>query len=115
MAAWLPLRLIARRIRSPRRRAGWRWPFMAAFGWIARSSQSQAPMMWRIASRPSSVRIARFDGNQSRSKRQMTLDVRALTFDVFGTVVDWRTGVIREGQAVLDRPDWPEIADKWRG
>ena len=30
--------------------------------------------------------------------------VQALTFDVFGTVVDWRTGVIREGEALLDRP-----------
>ncbi len=45
----------------------------------------------------------------------VSLDVQALTFDVFGTVVDWRTSVIREGQALLDRPDWPEIADKWRG
>jgi 2-haloacid dehalogenase len=44
----------------------------------------------------------------------MHLDVQALTFDVFGTVVDWRTAVIREGQSLLDRPDWPEIADKWR-
>jgi len=44
----------------------------------------------------------------------MPLDVQALTFDVFGTVVDWRTAVIREGQALVDRTDWPEIADKWR-
>jgi 2-haloacid dehalogenase len=45
----------------------------------------------------------------------VSLDVQALTFDVFGTVVDWRTSVIHEGQALLDRPDWPEIADNWRG
>jgi 2-haloacid dehalogenase len=27
-----------------------------------------------------------------------TLDVTALTCDVFGTVVDWRSGVIRDGE-----------------
>ena len=26
--------------------------------------------------------------------------VRAMTFDVFGTVVDWRTSITREGEAV---------------
>jgi len=28
------------------------------------------------------------------------MDVKALTFDVFGTVVDWRSSLIREGQAL---------------
>ena len=28
-------------------------------------------------------------------------DIRALTFDVFGTVVDWRSGVAREAEALL--------------
>ena len=45
-------------------------------------------------------------------------DIRALTFDVFGTVVDWRSGIIREGQ-VLGRAkgldvDWAQFADAWR-
>ena len=45
-------------------------------------------------------------------------DIRALTFDVFGTVVDWRSGIIREGQALgrakgLD-VDWAAFADAWR-
>lgn len=44
--------------------------------------------------------------------------VRALTFDVFGTVVDWRGGVIREASALgrakgLDA-DWSKFADLWR-
>jgi 2-haloacid dehalogenase len=44
--------------------------------------------------------------------------VRALTFDVFGTVVDWRTGVAAEGRR-LGRlhgveADWEEVADAWR-
>src|SRR5947209_20210552 len=44
---------------------------------------------------------------------------RALFFDVFGTLVDWRSGVAREARAVLARQgfdlDWPAFADAWRG
>jgi 2-haloacid dehalogenase len=48
-----------------------------------------------------------------------TASIRALTFDVFGTVVDWRSSIIREGEA-LGRTrglsvDWPAFADAWRG
>ena len=45
--------------------------------------------------------------------------IQALTFDVFGTVVDWRSSLIREGEA-LGRArglqvDWAKFADAWRG
>lgn len=44
--------------------------------------------------------------------------VRALVFDVFGTLVDWRTSVAREAQEVLSplgvSTDWLAFADKWR-
>jgi 2-haloacid dehalogenase len=44
--------------------------------------------------------------------------VKALTFDVFGTVVDWRISIIREGEhldAVLSQHiDWGQFADAWR-
>jgi 2-haloacid dehalogenase len=44
--------------------------------------------------------------------------IRALTFDVFGTVVDWRASVAREAEAVLaqkgHRLDWGGFADRWR-
>jgi 2-haloacid dehalogenase len=44
--------------------------------------------------------------------------VEALTFDVFGTVVDWRTSIIREGQVLgLEKGfdlDWESFADAWR-
>jgi len=47
-----------------------------------------------------------------------SLGVRALTFDVFGTVVDWRGSIIREGaewgKARGLRLDWAEFADRWR-
>lgn len=46
-------------------------------------------------------------------------DPRALVFDVFGTVVDWRGSVIREGKELGRRKgietDWPAFADAWRG
>jgi 2-haloacid dehalogenase len=44
--------------------------------------------------------------------------VRALTFDVFGTVVDWRGSIIREGQLLSIEKgfdvDWGLFADRWR-
>jgi len=44
--------------------------------------------------------------------------VKALTFDVFGTVVDWRSSIIREGDALGRarglRVDWARFADAWR-
>ena len=40
---------------------------------------------------------------------------RALLFDVFGTVVDWRACVAREAAAVLSADiDWSAFADAWR-
>lgn len=45
--------------------------------------------------------------------------VEALIFDVFGTVVDWRTGIAREATAVFRHRgidlDPYEFADVWRG
>jgi len=44
--------------------------------------------------------------------------VRALFFDVFGTLVDWRTGVAREAKTILAplgcALDWLAFADAWR-
>lgn len=44
--------------------------------------------------------------------------VRALTFDVFGTVVDWRASIIRQGDVLNAqrgwRVDWAALADAWR-
>jgi 2-haloacid dehalogenase len=44
--------------------------------------------------------------------------VKALFFDMFGTVLDWRTGVARSAEAIL-KPrgyslDWLAFADAWR-
>ncbi len=44
--------------------------------------------------------------------------IRALVFDVFGTVVDWRGSIIREGEALSAakglQVDWRGFADAWR-
>jgi len=44
--------------------------------------------------------------------------VKAMTFDVFGTVVDWRSSILREGEELTARTgievDWPRFADAWR-
>jgi 2-haloacid dehalogenase len=44
--------------------------------------------------------------------------IRALAFDVFGTVVDWRGSLVREGEALAKkkglRADWAKFADAWR-
>jgi 2-haloacid dehalogenase len=45
----------------------------------------------------------------------VAVTVRALVFDVFGTVVDWRSGVAREVRRLLGpRVDALEVADDWR-
>ncbi|HXF18098.1 MAG TPA: haloacid dehalogenase type II [Burkholderiales bacterium] len=45
-------------------------------------------------------------------------DIKALFFDVFGTLVDWRTGVTRESRTILEplgyKLDWVAFADAWR-
>src|SRR5271170_2630261 len=49
----------------------------------------------------------------------MPLAVKALLFDVFGTLVDWRTSIAREAEAILALRgyglDWLAFADAWRG
>jgi 2-haloacid dehalogenase len=44
--------------------------------------------------------------------------IKALTFDVFGTVVDWRSGIVRElrkaGEHHGVKADWEALADRWR-
>ena len=45
-------------------------------------------------------------------------EVKALVFDVFGTLVDWRSAIAREARAALSplgvALDWDAFADAWR-
>jgi 2-haloacid dehalogenase len=50
---------------------------------------------------------------------RMAGPVKALFYDVFGTLVDFRASIAREAEAIL-KPrgyalDWPAFADAWRG
>jgi 2-haloacid dehalogenase len=49
----------------------------------------------------------------------MAVAVKALFFDVFGTLVDWRSSIAREAKAMLEPKghalDWLAFADAWRG
>lgn len=48
----------------------------------------------------------------------MPPEIKALVFDVFGTVVDWRSSVAREAEALGDAKgfqlDWGAFGDDWR-
>jgi len=62
-----------------------------------------------------------FTPNRARAQAAAGLpmpDVKALVFDTFGTLVDWRNGVAREAERIL-KPmghdlDWLAFADAWR-
>jgi 2-haloacid dehalogenase len=49
----------------------------------------------------------------------MSDGIKALFFDVFGTLVDWRSGIARESERILaplgHGLDWVAFADAWRG
>jgi 2-haloacid dehalogenase len=65
---------------------------------------------------------ARAAGSPAQNRAVAKADrapVKALVFDVFGTVVDWRTSVAREVEALARRKglniDGLKFADAWRG
>src|SRR5580700_959240 len=49
----------------------------------------------------------------------MAVAAKALFFDVFGTLVDWRGSIAREARTFFEPRgvtlDWPAFADAWRG
>jgi 2-haloacid dehalogenase len=57
-------------------------------------------------------------GQSQESRRAAVTGVKALVFDVFGTVVDWRTSVAREVEPLAKSKglavDGPKFADAWR-
>lgn len=76
-------------------------------------------MVGVMASFPDLFAIAAEKTMKSAQTRKPELsDVRACVFDVFGTVVDWRSSVIAEatawGKAKGLKIDWAEFTDRWR-
>ena len=68
---------------------------------------------------PLGVSMGLLPQNKIHAQNSIADSVQALTFDVFGTVVDWRTSIIREGQILSANKgfniDWAEFAERWRG
>jgi 2-haloacid dehalogenase len=67
--------------------------------------------------------LAALSTSRTKDLMRMSADpnsygVKALVFDVFGTVVDWRGSIVREGvrwgQAKGLQLDWANFADHWR-
>jgi 2-haloacid dehalogenase len=56
--------------------------------------------------------------NPQRAMKPELANVKALVFDTFGTVVDWRSSVIAEGMAWGKAKglniNWADFADRWR-
>lgn len=65
------------------------------------------PLLWHLSS----------SAEESKAPFEAA-NIKALTFDVFGTVVDWRGSIIREGQILSSSKgytiDWGDFADEWR-
>jgi len=59
------------------------------------------------------------EGQAVHGVMHMSDKPKALLFDVFGTLVDWRTSIARESEQVLKplgvTADWLVFADAWRG
>ena len=58
------------------------------------------------------------EAGSASAQPSLATNVKALVFDMFGTVLDWRTGVARSAEAIL-KPrgyslDWLAFADAWR-
>ena len=73
----------------------------------------------RVAVMHAGISAGLFSHGKVRAQDSIADTVQALTFDVFGTVVDWRTSIIREGQILAANKgfnvDWGEFAERWRG
>src|SRR5271165_1064643 len=58
------------------------------------------------------------DGPRAQDSAHTVASVKALVFDTFGTVVDWRGSIIEEGNAWGKTKgitvDWARFADRWR-
>ena len=62
------------------------------------------------------------DAGQAQDSGRAVASVKALVFDTFGTVVDWRGSIVKEGTAWErtrsttqgNAVDWGRFADRWR-
>lgn len=71
-----------------------------------------------ISLAPFGVGLGWISAHAIGAEPDVSTTVKALTFDVFGTVVDWRSSIIREGQLLSAKKGyvvaWDNFADRWR-
>ena len=64
------------------------------------------------------VAVRSAQAQTTRASAANPLSVKALVFDTFGTVVDWRSSIVAEGPALAKgrniNIDWALFADRWR-
>lgn len=86
----------------------------------ARSTTSNSRRRFLAAASllPAGLGLGLLPAFSSAAEPDVAANIKALAFDVFGTVVDWRASIIREGQLLSARKsfdvDWAEFADRWR-
>ncbi len=76
------------------------------------------PRGWCRAGRGHCAADPRFGEGHRRLRAETAgMTIRALVFDVFGTLVDWRSGVAREARRLLcaQAPDWMRAPSPMRG
>ena len=76
-------------------------------------------MVGTLGARAASLRAAQLPASRTARDLASGSAVKALVFDTFGTVVDYRTTIISEGEALGKAKgltvDWAKFADAWRG
>ena len=82
-------------------------------------SNSRRRFLAGAAILPVGIGLGVLPASSSAATSGVAANVKALVFDVFGTVVDWRASIIREGQLLAARKsyddvDWANFADRWR-
>lgn len=84
---------------------------------VTTESSSRRKFLNQLGSLSAITALGPFAGI-SNAQSDVANTVQALVFDVFGTVVDWRASIIREGQILGERKgydvDWGNFADRWR-
>lgn len=82
------------------------------------ASPERRKFLQRLGAIAMAPMLLNLPGKSAFAQSSVADSVQALVFDVFGTVVDWRASIIREGQLLSARKgfdvDWAAFADSWR-
>ena len=95
------------------------FPLDTATSGITSKQQSRRVFIQQLGTIGAGLTAMPFMSSAAFGQESIADSVQALVFDVFGTVVDWRASIIREGQLLSAEKgfdvDWGDFADRWRG